>query len=147
MAVTFEIKNGDVVESNITGRPNLIGNVIGEDVIGKSKAKTSQDLQRCLSIGRLRDGSGAGITDLVGTLEGGGFASISIMLKARIRSMFTAIQALQRKRLTVRPSHERFSSITTLIVTQQQDRTSYKFRLDARTVGGTTIVQSGIIQR
>ena len=146
MATTFEIQNGDAVVKNITGRPSMIGNIINENDVGKARSKTSQDLRRCLSISRIRDGSGAGINDLIGTLEGGGFASVSILVKNRIRSMFGAIQSLQRKRSDVRPLNEQFSTITTLIVTQLPDKTSYRFRLDTRTAAGRTISQSGIIQ-
>ena len=143
VATTFKIHNGDVINSGITGRPTMIGNNVGESDVGKAHEKCIQDLQRSLSINRLRDGSGAGISELVGTLEGGGFGSVSILIKTRIRSMFTAIQNLQRKRLSVRPPLERFDTITNLIVTQNPDRTSYRFRVDTRTVVGQTIPVSG----
>jgi len=145
MATTFKIQNGDTVISSVTGRPVMIGNVVGENDVGKAHEKDVQDLQRSLSINRLRDGSGAGISELVGTLEGSGFGSVSMLIKSRIRSMFTAIQNLQRKRLSVRPNTERFSSINNLLVTQNTDRTSYRFKVDTRTAAGQTITQSGSI--
>jgi hypothetical protein len=146
MATTFEIQNGDVVIKNVTGRPSMIGNVVGENDAGKSHIKSAQDLRRCLSISRIKDGTGAGINDLIGTLEGSGFASVGILIKNRIRSMFTSVQSLQKKRLEVRPPNERFNTITSLIVTQRPDRTSYRFRLDTKTYAGGTIGQSGVIQ-
>jgi hypothetical protein len=147
MATTFKVQNGDVVIKNITGRPSMIGNVVGAYDAGQARDKTAQDLRRCLSISRLKDGSGAGINDLVGILDGGGgFASVAILVKSRIRSMFTSICALQRKRVNVRPPNEQFKDISALIVTQLSDKTSYKFRLDTKTVAGGTITQSGTIQ-
>jgi len=143
MATTFKIHDGDVMISNITGRPTMIGNTVNESDVGKAHEKCVQDLQRSLSINRLRDGSGAGISELVGALEGSGFSSVAMLIKSRIRSMFIAIQNLQRKRLSARPPFERFDAITKLIVTQNQDRTSYRFRVDTRTVVGQTITQSG----
>lgn len=146
MAISFEIKNGDVTVSKITGRPNIIGNLIGQDDPDQSRRKTSQDMKRCLSINRIKDGSGAGITEFVGAIDGAGFGSISILLKSRIRSMFTAILRLQRKRLSVRPAAEQFSDIKSLqVVSIPNDRTAYKFRLDTRTMAGRTITQSGTI--
>jgi len=145
MATTFEIQNGDVMISNITGRPIMIGNEFGESDVGKAHEKCVQDLQRSLSIVRLRDGSGAGISELIGTLEGSGFGSVSILIKSRVRSMFTAIQNLQRKRLSARPLFEQFANITNLMVTQNTDRTSYRFRVDTKTTAGKIISQSGQI--
>ena len=145
MATTFEIASGDVVVNNVTGRVNMIGNVAAETDIGKAHIKCVQDLRRCLSIVRLQDGTSAGINELVGSINRGGFGSISILIKARIRSMFDAIRTRQKERPSVRPLSEKFKEITTILVTSMPDNTSYKFRVDTTTFRGETIKQSGII--
>ena len=145
MATTMKVKNGDVVLNGTTGRPKLIGNVLGESDTTKSKEKSTQDLQRCLSINRVMNGTGAAISELVGVI-GGGLSSISILVSNRIRGMFSAILAAQRKSQVQRPDGERFRAITFLqVLPNANSKTDYKFRLDTKTFSNKTIVQSGTI--
>jgi hypothetical protein len=147
MATTMKVKNGDVVLNGTTGRPKLIGNVSGENDTTKSKEKAVQDLQRCLSINRVTNGTGAAISELVGVVSGsGGFSSISILVSNRIRGMFSAILAAQRKSQVQRSDGERFRAITFLqVLPNANSKTDYKFRLDTKTFSNKTIVQSGTL--
>lgn len=148
MATTLKISNGDIVVNNSTGRAKFIGNNIGENDISKAKEKNSQDIQGALSIERIPSGAGAGIQELVGRLQGTGVSAIPILLNRQIREMFTAIIDLQRRRLSVRPTRERFSRIVVLRVSQNRGAdspTSWRFRLDIRTAAGDTLTQAGTV--
>ena len=133
MATTFQISNGDVIVNNSTGRAKLIGNPVGETNEPQSKAKANQDLKRSLSINSLRDGSGAGLGELVGNTDAFGITSTQILLNKRIRSMFSALIILQGKRQSIRPAAEQFLNIALLrIFSENTDKTQFRFRLDGR---------------
>ena len=146
MATTMKVRNGDVVLNGTTGRPKLIGNVVGGDDTTKSKEKAVQDLQRCLSINRVMNGTGAAISELVGVIDGAGLSSISMLVSSRIRGVFSAILSAQRKAQINRPAGERFRVISFLqVLPNTNSKTDYKFRLDTKTFSNKTIVQSGTI--
>ena len=146
MATTFRISNGDVVVKSVTGRPDMIGNILDGNDAGKAREKVIQDLKRCISISKIRDGSGAGIVELAGMVDGVGIGSVAVLIKTRLINMFTAILQLQKKRVNIRPSNERFNNINRIMVTPDvSDKVAYRFRIDTKTVSGGTIVQSGTI--
>jgi len=148
MALTFKISDGDVEFNTSTGRPKLIGNEIGENVLSKSKEKARQDLQGALSIDRINSGAGAGISELVGLVKQTGFASTKVLLQRQINNMFRSLVRLQNRRPNIRTDNERFSSITLFRIIEQPAtgvKTAYKFRLDVVTVGRGSIIQSGTI--
>jgi hypothetical protein len=144
MATTFKISNGDVVVNTSTGRSKLIGNEINESNGPKAKEKANQDLKRSLSITRLRDGSGAGLAEIVGNTDAFGITSTQILLNKRIRQMFGALVFLQNKRRGIRPLQERFSNISLLrIFSASTDKTQFRFRLDVRTRSNENLVLAG----
>ena len=146
MALTFKITNGDVELNTSTGRPKLIGNSLNENVIAKAKEKTSQDMRRSLSINRIRNGTGAGISELVGMTSSVGDASMKVLLQRQILNMFSSIIRQQNIRSNVRPRNERLASITLFrIIPDAVSKTAFNFKLDVVTVGGLTITQSGTI--
>jgi hypothetical protein len=146
MATTAKVKNGDVVINGSTGRPKIIGNATNENDNTKSKEKVIQDLQRCLSINRVPTGTGAAISELVGTIDGAGLSSITMLVTSRIRSMFAAILSAQRRNQINRPAGERFRVISLLqVLPVLGSKTDYKFRLDTKTFSNETITQSGSI--
>jgi hypothetical protein len=146
MALTFKITNGDVEMNTSTGRPKMLGNDIGEDSIPKAREKVSQDMQRSLSINRIRSGTGAGISELVGLVQNVGFTSIKVILQRQITNMFSSLIRLQNIRSNIRPNNERFDKITLFrVLTDNTTKSSFKFRLDVTTVGGTTDIQSGTV--
>ena len=147
MATTFKIINNDVVLSNVSGRPNLIGNVINENVLSKAKNKTSQDMRRSLSINRIRNGTGAGINELIGTTRDlSQTLSARILLQRQILNMFRSLIRQQNIRPNVRPNNEKFNKITLFrILPETGTKTAFRFRLDVTTEGGGVIIESGII--
>jgi hypothetical protein len=75
-----------------------------------------------------------------------GISSMSVMLGRLIRNMFAALLRRQKVNISTRPNSEKFSSISSLIVTSNtSDRVSFNFKLDTKTIAGETIKQSGII--
>lgn len=146
MATTLKISNNDVVINKSTGRPKLIGNPLNESNREQSRLKTSQDLKRCLSIASIKDGSGAGLAELVGNTDTIGITSTQILLNKAIRQMFASIINLQSKRLGVRPSSERFSNIALFrIYTENDDQTQFRFRFSVRTRLGNELTLSGLL--
>lgn len=146
MATTLKIANGDVIINTSTGRPKLIGNAVGENDTAKSREKTVQDIRGSLSIARNRNGTGAGISELVGRLQGNGINSVPILLNKRIRDMFSNILRLQRRRLNIRPASERFTRISFLQIFRDKNApTNFRFRLDVKTSTGETLTQSGTV--
>ena len=103
MAITFKISNGDYVINDSSGRFKTIGNRVGQDDPDQAKLKNSQDLKRCLSLGRVPNGSTANIARLIGNVPESGTQSIALLINRQIRNMFAAILRLQRKRPGVRP--------------------------------------------
>ncbi|KKL62268.1 hypothetical protein LCGC14_2186910, partial [marine sediment metagenome] len=145
-ALTFKITNGDVEVNTSTGRPKMIGNALNENIFFKAKEKTSQDMRRSLSINRIRNGTGAGMAELVGTVQQVGFLSIKVLLQRQILNMFSSLIRQQSIRPGVRPRNERFKKITLFrILPSSTEKTSYIFRLDVTTVGGGKITESGTI--
>ena len=147
MAITFQINNGDVLINTSTGRPKLIGNdiTINENSTSKASMKVSQDLRGGLSTNRIRSGAGAGINELVGLVPSLGTGFISISLNKQIRDMFSSILRLQKLNVNSRPPSEKLSKIVAFIIIPGVDQTSFKFKLDAITISGETITQSGTI--
>ena len=146
MATSFEISNGDIKVSNTTGRPNLVGNIVGENNTDQARKKVSQDIQRGLTLNALADGTTAGVAELVGSLNDISGLGIEFLLNRQIRNMFSSILRVQSIRPSVRPDNERFSSISFLqIFLATGSKTTYRFRLGIRTVDGGIAEQTGSI--
>lgn len=143
MATTLKVANGDFVVNGATGRPKTIGNNIGVSDKAASKEKSSQDLRGGLSINRIASGAGAGISELVGVTQELGPDSTSILVSQRIRDMVLSIIKLQLRRSNIRPVGEKFSRVSLLQVIPKDDKTSFRFRLDVRTLANETLTQSG----
>jgi len=144
MATTFKIVNGDVAMNTSSGRPKTIGNEIGNDDAGEAIAKTYQDLYRCLSLNSIRNRTTAGLQNLVGTVPQFGTSAIAVLVNRRIRDMFSAIIREQAKRPNIRPKSERFSRISVLRVFPiAGSKTSFRFRLDVKTINADIVKISG----
>ncbi len=143
MATTFKIKNGDVVVNNASGRPVLIGNVVGGTESGPARDKALQDLHRCLAISRIADGSGAGLEDLIG--QSSEAMIMQFIIQDRLRGMFSAMLSLQNKRSNIRPRAERFTDISALSVQADISLTTYRFRLEVHTAANTKVSTSGVL--
>lgn len=147
MATTFKVVNGDISVSASSGRPNIIGNTIGENDPAKAAEKNRQDLYRCLSLETIKNGTTAGLQNMVGTVPKFGSSAISILVNRRIRSMFAAILTEQNKRPSIRPFSERFKLISLLRVFPANDnsKTNFRFRLGVKTVKGSTAEITGVV--
>lgn len=140
MATTFKISNGDVVLSQVTGRPELIGNAIEEGIIAKdngaARSKLRQDLARSLSLERVRAGTTANIQSIIGIVPQFGAQTVSLLVNRQIRDMVSAIIREQSKRPNVRPPSEKIRSISKLQVfpdNRTDASTAFRFRLGIRT--------------
>ena len=146
MATTLKFINGDVVINTSSGRPKVIGNVVGTNVESDAREKNSQDLRLALTTNRILSRATASINELIGIMEQTGAASTRMLLNRNIRAMFANILRVQKFRPAVRPTKEQFSNIVLLQIFRSKDaKTSFRFRLDVQTVDGKTSSQSGTI--
>lgn len=147
MATTFKILNGDVVLSQATGRPTLIGNSIDNNTVTRnsteSKNKIRQDLVRGLSLERVRTGTTANIRSIIGTVPQFGASAVALLVDRQIRDMISSIVRQQSKRPNVRPPNEKIKAISTLQVFPNKQsnntKTSFRFRLGVQSQDGGTI--------
>jgi len=140
MATTFIVQNGDITLSQITGRPNMVGNVIVENFVqadpAQSRSKVRQDIARSLSLVRVRAGTTANIQSIIGTVPQFGASAVSLLVSRQIRDMISAIIREQSLRPSVRPTNEKIRAISKLQVfldKQAGNNTSFRFRLGLRT--------------
>jgi len=146
MATTFKIKNGDVVFNTSSGRPKTIGNEIDGTDSAKAKEKTGQDLQRCLSLAKVNNGTTADIISLVGTTPDIGASTASLLLNRQIRAMFSNILTQQALRPFARPRSERMALIASLRVLQDKgDPTKFRFTLGVKTQAGLLVATTGSV--
>ena len=145
MAQTFKMLNGDIVVSVSTGQPKLIGNAVGETDKGTAKQKAVSDMQRCLSLERVSNGTGAGIVELKGYVPGFGSMGVAVLMNRQIRNMFASILRVQKNSPVYRPLYELLSSIVMLQVIPQADMTSFYFKVDVVTAGNVSAELSGSI--
>jgi hypothetical protein len=102
-------------------------------------------LQRCLSLELIKNGTTAGLQNLVGTVPQFGSSGISALINRSIRNMFSSILREQNKRPDARSAYERFNSISLLRVYPDENKTGFRFRLGVKTFNGTITNMSGIV--
>lgn len=131
MAQTFKIENGDIVVSNVTGRPVTIS---GSD-------KLLQDITEFFEVEILPNGFGAGIEQLIGVLSFGGDAVFTSLADRQIRDGISEFRALQRSNSKiVRDPIERVVGVQGVQVAQDlQDPTKYYFRANIVTESGKVL--------
>lgn len=130
MATTFKIKNGDIVMSNVSGRPTLI----------TASEKVKQDIVEFFTIQILPSGFGAGLEQLIGVVPLGDAIFVS-MADKMITEGLDAFRSLQRSDLNItRSAEERIIGATSIHVSQDPtDPTKYRFRANIITESGLPI--------
>lgn len=144
MATTFQITNGDVTISKVTGSPVLIGNEIGQSDVVQAKLKRSQDLKGSLTLNGVASGASANLSDLIGAVPRLGSEVVGVLIKDQITNMFASILVQQAIRPESRPDNETFSGITNLQVLELSDLVSFNFKLSVSTVDNQKSTISGI---
>lgn len=137
MSKTFKIINGDVIISNVTGRPVTITGL----------EKTSQDIHEFFEISIQPNGFGAGIDDLVGVLSYGGDSLIVGLLDRRIREGIAEFRTIQRSNIKIpRSADERIAGVSGIQASQDpQDPTKFYFRANVITDSGRVLPVSNTI--
>lgn len=130
MSQTLLISNGDVVMSSANGRPITL----------TGRNKLSQDVQEFFTVAVQANGFGAGIEELVGTVDISTDILVSIADK-QITDGLDVFQSLQQSDLRIpRTTDEKIFSITDLHVdVDSQDPTKFYFRANINTEAGIQI--------
>ena len=152
MATTFVISNGDVVMSQITGRPNMVGNPLVDGIVqddpAQARLKVRQDVRRSLSLERVRAGTTANIQSIIGTVPQFGASAVALLVNRQIRDMVSTIIRAQSVRPNVRPPSEKIRSISRLHVYPDKaanDGTTFRFRLGLRTQDSNNVNITGLL--
>lgn len=136
MAKTLQIRNGDIVENALSGRPRLI----------EGSAKLRQDVGEMLAVDEQTDGFGAGIRQLIGTINESEFGDVPLLLSRNIRRATERMVVLQQAQRAVRTDAETLSKLSLLKATPVQGSASdYQFQAAFLSLDGDTIKRTGII--
>ena len=130
---TFQIVSGDVVLDEL-GRPVL---VTGE-------TKLLQDVMESLVVGRNKDGYGAGLADLIGTIPLGNVPA-GIVLK--VRQALEYYRSLQRTQPDLSPSERLIKLINVTSERIRPGHTDYSFNVYIQNGKDPTPIQVCLLHR
>jgi hypothetical protein len=126
MALTYSIKNGDIMVSAANGRPVTISGM----------AKTSQDISEFFTVDIQPNGFGAGIEQLIGVLSSG--SSLTGVVDRQIIDGINDLIRLQRVNAAIpRTNDELIIGVTDVQTIQDtSDATKYYFTANVVTASG-----------
>lgn len=138
MSITLQIANGDVVTSQISGRPNTI----------KDRDALKQHLSENFTIDTLPNGMGVGMRKLIG-IEPDDTTLFTMLINGKLRNSIDAIRSLQRSTPRIpRPAAERVSALTFITVNQDpNDPRNYLYFADISTEDGRSVQLTGALSK